>query len=166
MPVTLTQHQKRWSEIVKDPTLRDLPYKVETNDRGQLVLSPHTSRHSELQEEIQNLLRVHAPEGRQPPEYPIATSRGVKQVDVVWFSPDRKREMEETGDPPTLAPEICVEVMSSSNTEEEMEEKRQLYLDIGAEEVWLVDEEGHIRFFGEEELDGSNIAPDCPSSLS
>lgn len=73
--------------------------------------------------------------------------------------------MEASGDPSTLAPEICVEVMSSSNTDEEMEEKRQLYLDLGAEEVWLVDEEGHIRFFGEEELDASKIAPDCPTAV-
>jgi len=72
------EHQERWDEIIRDPSLRDLPYKVETNRRGQIVLSPHKAEHSDLQEDIQNLLRQHAPEGRQPPEYPIVTSEGVK----------------------------------------------------------------------------------------
>lgn len=60
MPTTTTraeEHQEQWQEIVADPTLRDLPYKVETNTNGQIVLSPHTNRHSALQEETQNLLR-------------------------------------------------------------------------------------------------------------
>ena len=56
--------------------------------------------------------------------------------------------MEATGDPSTLAPEICVEVMSPTNTEEEMQEKRRLYREIGAEEVWVVGEKGRIRFYG------------------
>ena len=35
---------------------------------------------------------------------------------------------------------------------------------IGAEEVWVVEEEG-IRFFGEEERERSEIAPDCPPAV-
>lgn len=96
-------------------------------------------------------MRTHAPDGHAPPEYALATPRGVKAPDVVWMSPDRRQKMRETGDPSTLAPEICVEVVSASNTEEEMQAKRQLYRTIGAEEVWVVSEDGTIRFFGEEE---------------
>ncbi len=69
--------------------------------------------------------------------------------------------MDRTGDPSTLAPEVCVEVMSEPNTEAEMQEKRMLYREIGAEAVWIVDEDGEIRFFGEEELETSEIAPEC-----
>lgn len=166
MPTTtVTKHQKRWNEIVRDPTLRDLPYKVETNERGQILLSPHKAHHSDLQEALQDLLREHAPEGRQPPEYPVATPEGVKQADVVWMSQNRRDEMKATGDPPTLAPEICVEVMSETNTEAEMQEKRRLYLNAGAEEVWIVSEDGQIRFFGDEEKEQSGIAPDCPDHV-
>lgn len=165
MPTTHTKQQERWDEIVRDPTLRDLPYKVETNARGQIILSPHKAHHSELQESLQDLLRVYAPQGRQPPEYPIATPAGVKQADVVWMSPQRRQKMKETGDPPTLAPEICVEIMSTSNTEEEMQAKRELYLEAGAEEVWIVSEDGEIRFFAESELEHSAIAPDVPASV-
>ena len=163
---TRTIHQKRWEEIVRDPALCDLPYKVETNERGQLLLSPHTNRHSDLQETLQDLLRKHAPAGRQPPEYAIATSQGVKAPDVVWMSSQREQEMAETGDPTTLAPEICVEILSATNTEAEMQEKRRLYLDAGAEEVWIVSEDGRIRFFSEEEREQSEIAPECPTRVS
>jgi Uma2 family endonuclease len=164
-PSTPKAHQDRWQEIVDDPALRDLPYTVETNERGQILLSPHSNRHSKLQEAVQNLLRDHAPPGRQPAEYALATSQGIKSPDVVWMSPDREAKMDATGDPATLAPEICVEIMSRSNTEAEMDEKRRLYRDIGAEEVWIVETDGRIRFYGEEELDASKVVPGCPNEV-
>lgn len=49
--------------------------------------------------------------------------------------------------------------MSETNTEEEMKEKRSLYLQAGAKEVWIVEQDRQIRFFGEEELEQSQIAP-------
>lgn len=165
MSTTTTREQERWKEIVSDPLLRELPCKVETNAQGQLILSPHKAHHSEIQEEVQDLLRHYAPKGRQPPEYPIATYEGVKQADVVWVSRNRLREMKKTGDPPTLAPEICIGILSESNTVEEMKEKRALYREVGAEEVWIVETNGRIRFFGEEELDQSQIAPECPDRV-
>jgi Uma2 family endonuclease len=142
-----------------------LPYKVETNERGQLVLSPHKNRHSHLQKALLRLLDRHAPNGESFPEYALATPKGVKVPDVIWMSPRRKQEMQKTGDPSARAPEVCVEIMSASNTEEEFAEKRALYRAIGAEEVWIVSEEGTIRFFGEEESDSSRIAPYCPAEV-
>jgi Uma2 family endonuclease len=165
MPTTLTEQQAHWQEVVSDPSLQDLPYKVETNERGQLVLSPHSNRHSKLQTRLFLLLQEHAPDGLVSVEYALATPDGVKVADVVWMSPEREREMEETGDPSTLAPEICVEVTSTSNTAEEMAQKRALYRDIGAEEVWVVNEEGQIQFFGETEIGASQIARDCPIEI-
>jgi len=159
---SLEEHQKRWGEIASDPTLDGLPYKVETNARGQIILSPHTNRHSDLQAALFRLLQQHAPGGHISVEYALAMPRGVKAPDVVWMSRARRAEMRETGDPSTRAPEVCVEGMSTSNTEEEMQEKRALYLEIGAEEVWIVDEGGTIRFFKDEEIARSEIAPACP----
>lgn len=165
MPTTVTQEQERWREIVADPVLRDLPYKVETNSRGQLILSPHSNRHSLRQRSIQQLLDRHAPAGIVAPEFALATPQGVKVPDVVWMTEARWEAMQETGDPSTLAPEICVEVLSASNTVEEMADKRALYREAGAEEVWLVEHEGRIRFFETEELEQSAIAPECPDHL-
>jgi len=101
-----------------------------------------------------------------PPEFAIATPEGVKVPDVAWMSKGRWEQMQETGDPTTLAPEICVEVLSSSNTAEEIREKRALYLEAGAEEVWVVDEDGQVQFFGaDEERDGSEVAEGFPDSI-
>ena len=169
MPTVAAQaraHQARWDAITADPALKDLPYKVETNTRGQIVLSPHKNRHSDLQTALFQLLQQHAPDGHISVEYALATPRGVKAPDVVWMSAERRDEMRATGDPSTLAPELCVEVVSESNTEEEMQAKRALYRKIGAEEVWIVGEEGEIRFFCEEEKERSDIAPGCPRSVS
>ena len=69
----------------------------------------------------------------------------------MWCTPERREEMEDTGDPPILAPEVCVDVMSGSNDWDEMAEKRSLYRDAGAEEVWIVTKEGAIRFFADDE---------------
>ena len=73
--------------------------------------------------------------------------------------------MEETGDPPTLAPEVCIEVMSESNDWDEMDEKRALYREAGAKEVWVVTEEKSIRFFADEERDTSDVIPGVPNRL-
>jgi Uma2 family endonuclease len=165
MPTTTTREQERWAHIVRDPALQDLPYKMETNEQGQIILSPHSNRHSFLQDKIQQLLRRHAPEGSTPPEFAVATPKGVKSPDVAWISSERRQEMEATGDPTTLAPEICIEVLSESNTAEEMDEKRTLYREAGAQEIWLVELDGRIRFFGDDEQEQSQLAPDMPNRL-
>lgn len=74
--------------------------------------------------------------------------------------------MRATGDPSMLAPEVCVEVMSISNTGEEMGKKRALYREMGAEEVWVVSDDGAFWFFADEEIDRSAIAPGCPTHVS
>jgi Uma2 family endonuclease len=155
----------RWAEIVADPALQDLPYKVETNARGQIILSPHSNRHSKTQRAVQKLLDRHVGRGEVYHEFAIATPEGIKTPDVVWASSERETEMEATGDPSTLAPEICVEVLSPSNTEDEMEAKRRLYRDRGAEEIWIVGEDGRIRFYAEEEMESSELAPECPKKV-
>lgn len=159
------EQQERWNELVRDPLLSQLPYKVETNARGQIVLSPHKNRHTFLQKAVQKKLDDLLSGGEAFQELAIATSGGTKQADVVWTSDDRLTEMKETGDPTTLAPEICVEVMSDSNDWEEMHAKRALYREAGAVEVWVVDEDENVRFFGENELGHSEIVPDFPDHV-
>lgn len=128
-------------------------------------MSPHKNRHAFLQEQVQDLLDEYAPKGRHPPEFAIATPEGLKAPNSVWMSPERRRDMENTDDPTMLAPEICVEVLSSSNTDEEVKEKRVLYRDAGADEVWVVDEDEQNRFYGDEEMEHSRIAPDFPTEV-
>jgi len=162
---TLTEVQARWHDVVEDPVLRDLPYKVETNHRGQLILSPHRNRHSIYQGLVEKLLNRYCPEGIVAPEFALATPEGVKVPDVVWMSPERLAEMDATGDPSTLAPEICVEVLCPGNTPDEIADKRALYRSIGAEEVWIVTDDGQIRFYRDAEINRSGLVPTCPERI-
>jgi Uma2 family endonuclease len=76
----------------------------------------------------------------------VLTSDGVRVPDVAWASADF---MARNGDlsPFPQAPEICVEVRSPSNTDAEMAHKTELFLQAGAVEVWIVDEEGSQQVF-------------------
>lgn len=100
------------------------------------------------------MLQKHTSGGTVVSEFAIATAQGVKVPDVIWTSPPRRADMEATGDPTTLAPELCVEVMNETNTDEEMKEKRRLYRDAGAE-GGVVGADGRVRFFADEKIDQS-----------
>ena len=45
------------------------------------------------------------------------------------------------------APEICVEIVSPSNYQPEINEKISLYLDKGAQEVWVCSENGDVEIY-------------------
>ncbi len=65
-----------------------------------------------------------------------------------------------------VAPEICVEVLSSSNTQAEMQEKRMLYFEKGAEEVWVCAESGDMHFYDASgPIDRSVIVSDFPEHV-
>jgi hypothetical protein len=90
---------------MNDPLLRELPYTVETNQRGQIVLSPQTNAHSILQKAVEKKLDALLPAGEAFQEWTVVTNGGTKQADVIWASTERLDEMRETGDPSTLAPD-------------------------------------------------------------
>ena len=69
----------------------------------------------------------------------------VKAADVAWASPERMTELGEQACFPR-APEICVKVLSPSNSEAEIQEKMALYFDADAQEVWLCDRTGTMSF--------------------
>lgn len=154
-----------WQEICDDPTLRDLPFKIETDRWGHIVMSPASNRHSLLQAEIQNLLRSHCDGGYAFPECSIQTARGVKVADVAWGS-DAFFRRNGTVNPYPEAPEIVVEVASPSNSLAELEEKKELYFGRSAQEVWLCDECGRMRFFSNHSaLECSALAPAFPNRV-
>jgi len=154
-----------WQEVCEHKDLQNLPFKIELNERGQVVMSPVKIMHSFFQGEIEHLLRTLTPSGNAMPECAISTRKGTKVADVVWVSPERLREIIHETDSP-IAPEICIEVFSDSNTPEEMEEKRLLYFEKGAEEVWFCSEEGEMSFFNASgESDSSSLVPGFPPKI-
>src|SRR6266567_1318828 len=126
---------RRWAELLADRELAKVEGRIETNRHGHIIMSPPPApSHGGYQLEIGRLLWNLLPEGRALTECPISTADGVKAADVVWASPARIQDL---GDGVCFlrAPEICVEVLSPSNTEAEIQEKMMLYFDAGAEEV-------------------------------
>lgn len=150
-----------WDEICEDPNLRDLPFKIETNRRGQIIMSPARSRHGEYQSQITLLIWQLLPGGKPITECPIQTSAGVRVPDVAWASAERRQPVIYT-----LAPEICVEVLSPYNDEQEMDEKRALYFEAGALEVWICAEDGGMTFYGPVGgLPCSALCPEFPARV-
>lgn len=121
-----------WRRALAEPSLRDLPFKVETNESGQLVMSPHKIQHSLLQGEIVRLL-IHLTEGGHATmEFAVETPRGIKVPDVIWISAERLRQLPPDAAASPVAPEIVVEVLSQGNTRAEIRTKQRLYFEAGA----------------------------------
>jgi Uma2 family endonuclease len=138
---------RRWEELLADPELAKVEGRIETDRHGHIIMSPPpAASHGGFQFEVGSLMRNLLRRDRVLTECPISTADGVKAADVAWASPERIRELGELPCFPR-APEICVEVLSPSNTEGEIREKMALYFDAGASEVWLCDRDGGMRFF-------------------
>jgi Uma2 family endonuclease len=154
-----------WQEVCEHPSLQDLPFKIELDEFGRIIMSPVKLYHSVLQGEIGFLLRTLLKQGKTLPECAIKTSKGTKVADVAWVSSDLWAKIKNEADA-SIAPEICVEVISNSNSKKEMLEKRQLYFEAGAKEVWLCNENGEMSFFNtEQQLDRSILVPEFPEKL-
>jgi Uma2 family endonuclease len=136
----------RWDELCRDPSLRDLPYKIELNAWGKVEMSPASVQHAWLQAAVASELKQQLAGGVAMTECPVLTSIGVRVPDVVWASADFMRAHRGLS-PLPRAPEICVEVFSPSNVRAEIEVKMRAYLAAGAQEVWHVSETGTVRFF-------------------
>jgi hypothetical protein len=156
-----------WAHALDRPALHDLPYKVETDAAGRLVLSPHRTDHTFVQGTLFELLLRHVEaEGKVSTELAVATPEGVKVVDVIWISAARRAQIPDGAVASPVMPEICVEVLSPTNTDAEMDAKRRLYLDGGAEEVWLCDAQGRMRFYDAEgPRTRSRLAPTFPARV-
>jgi Uma2 family endonuclease len=151
----------QWQDVLADKSLRDLPYKIELNEYGHIEMSPASFTHSYLQGTLAFLLRTQLA-GKIFTELAIVTNKGVKAPDVAWGSDDyfQRHKNDITA---TAAPEICIEIISSSNSKREMKEKINVYLKAGAIEVWLVNEQGEIQFFdahGQRESSSFNVTID------
>lgn len=155
----------RWEEVCENKQLQDLPFKIELNKWGQIIMSPVKIKHSFYQGRIQRLLESFLNSGEVMPECAINTSEGVKVADVVWCSDKRFDKIQDEVSA-SIAPEICVEVKSTGNTFEEMEFKKKLYLEAQCLEVWLCNEQGLMKFYHEQgELEQSLLVPDFPHKI-
>ncbi|MCH9699392.1 MAG: Uma2 family endonuclease [Gammaproteobacteria bacterium] len=135
-----------WSEVINNPVLQNLPFKIELNKFGKILMSPASNQHGRLQSRLVANLINKVPSGEVITECSIQTSDGVKVADVAWAS-DSFIQNFAYQTPYPKAPEICVEIVSPSNSNAEITEKVDLYLAKGAEEVWVVYEDSKIDTF-------------------
>lgn len=142
-----------------------MPFKIELNEWGNIVMTPAPNQHGFLQTEIATYLRYNKKQGKVITECSVDTPRGVKVADVAWGS---DRFMKENGldTPYRQAPEICVEIISPSNSEGEISEKINLYLCKGAVEVWICEETGIVKFYSYKgQIPNSQFYQDAPKIL-
>ena len=136
--------RERWLQMIDDPLLAAIPYKVELNEKGAIEVSPASNRHAILQAFVTRELGGRRPDGTTMTECSVETRIGVRVPDVAWASPEFiSRHGVITPFP--RAPEICVEVLSPSNTAAQMNEKAAAYLEAGASEVWLVSDDRGVE---------------------
>jgi len=148
----------QWQDVLADKSLRDLPYKIELNEYGHIEMSPASFTHSYFQGTLAALLSKQL-NGKVFTELAVVTDKGVKVPDVAWSS-DNYFQQHKNDIAATAAPEICIEIISPSNSKREMKAKIKLYLKAGAIEVWLVNEQGKIQYFdvnGQRERSGFNV---------
>jgi len=136
-----------WAEVCEMQVLQNLPFKIELNEWGSIVMSPASNLHGYLQAEISFWLRTNQSSGKVLTECSIQTMKGVKVADVAWGSQIFFTQ-NPLQTPLPIAPELCVEIISPSHSKAEIEEKIALYLSKGAKEVWICDETGKIKFYG------------------
>jgi len=123
LTIELPQHDmqtaynlSRWAELLASRELARFEGRIETDRHGHIIMSPPSApSHGSFQSEITYLLRSLMPRGRVLTECPISTAGGVKAADVAWASPQCMRDLGNHVCFPR-APEICVEVLSPSNT--------------------------------------------------
>jgi Uma2 family endonuclease len=137
---------RRWNELAADP---ESPDYFELNEFGELIMSPKpTVGHQRVGSAVASALNSQLA-GEAVTEASVLTDRGVRVPDVVWMSTERWNECK--GQSPLLSvPDVCVEVLSPSNTREEIAMKVGAYLRGGAREVIVVGLKGEVEFFGPE----------------
>jgi Uma2 family endonuclease len=177
MPLTIQLHPsqrqtafnlERWRELLADRDLARLPHRIETDRHGHILMSPPPApSHGVKQARIATLFDQLLPNGIVITECPVSTSDGVKAIDVAWLAPERRQEVD-SAICFAQAPEICVEILSPSNTAEEISEKIALYFEAGAQEVWTCDQSGTVEFYHSgipQARQSSEMCPEFPPRI-
>jgi Uma2 family endonuclease len=128
-----------WAEVCENPVLHNLPFKIELNQWGQILMSPITNRQGRWKSRVAYNLSSCAPTGDITSGCSVQTTKGVRVADVAWLSSGFVAKHADATPYPN-APELCVEINSPSNSAGEISEKVELYFEAGAKEVWLCDD--------------------------
>jgi Uma2 family endonuclease len=137
---------RRWNALAADP---ECPDRYELTEFGELILSPRPSNDHQAIAFAVGVQLTQQLGPRAATDIAVYTDRGIRVPDVVWMPPARWAEYK--GQTPfPVAPDVCVEVLSPSNSREEIAMKAGAYLRGGAQEVIAVGLRGEVEYFGPE----------------
>lgn len=80
-----------WEQICRDPHLQDLPFKIEMNGFGEIIMNQNDIRHSLYAEKIFRYIKDGIQDGYSPIGLAVETEDGVCVPDVVWISKVKTR---------------------------------------------------------------------------
>lgn len=136
-PLSREELAVRYEKLCEDPWMAKVDGKIEIDVWGRVMMTPPPAyKHGLLQGRLIEILGALGG-GRVAGDTPIATSAGLFAADVTWAS-DAFVRAHERDVAPQQAPELCIEVVSPSNSRDELDKKRDAYLASGAREVWIV----------------------------
>ena len=145
-PLAAEELAERFRALCADPRFANLPGKIELDLWGRMLMSPANNFHSIVQTRMAQQLFPLG--GQAMVEASVLTSIGLFVADVAWAS-DAFMQAHGTETPFTLAPELCIEVASPSNSLKELREKVAAYLGAGAIEAWIAFPKAkRVEFFG------------------
>lgn len=149
-PLSRDELAVRYRALCDDPCYASVPGKIELDVWGRLVMSPPSYYHGAVQGRLCQMLAALG--GQASVEAPIATATGLFVADVAWASPQFLAL--HRGETPLLsAPELCIEVVSPSNSVQELQEKVNAYISAGAHEAWIVyPQSKRCEFYGKQGL--------------
>jgi Uma2 family endonuclease len=133
--------RERWQQLADDRVVAAIPCKVELNEKGAIEVSPPTVQHALIQGFLSCELAGQRPEGTTLVSCPVETDIGMRVPDVAWASHELWEQQQNESEF-RVAPDLCIEVLSPTNTRIEMTHKTAGYLAAGAKEVWIVGEDG------------------------
>ena len=116
---------RRWAEIRSGSFVDGSISKIETDREGNVIMSPSAGKdHGDRQAEIIYQLKLLLPVGGVLTECGISTQEGNKTPDISWISVHHPQFRQPDVKVLNPAAEICVEVLSPSNSAEEIEPKK------------------------------------------
>jgi Uma2 family endonuclease len=149
-PLSSEELAARYRALCDDPCYANVPGKIELDVWGRMVMTPASFYHGVVQGRLCRSLAALG--GEVAVEAPVVTLTGLFVADVAWASAGFM-SAHGAKTPLTRAPEICIEVVSPSNSVKELREKTDAYLAAGAEEVWIVYEQSkRCEFYGRQGL--------------
>ena len=135
-PLSSDELANRYRDLCHDRRFANAPGKIELDVWGRVLMTPASVYHGRIQGRLCQQLAI-LDGGETVIEAGIATPMGLFVPDLAWASTHFLNQ--HAGEwALTQAPELCIEVVSPTNSLKEMQEKTAAYLAAGAQEVWII----------------------------